>query len=84
MTEAAKDHPRLRYGGPPITTLWAWVVIDQEGNEAVCRSPWSETAVLVGPDEENFTSPGIEDWARSFYGNLGMQVELRRFDLVKP
>jgi hypothetical protein len=77
-----KDVARLRYGGPPISVLWAWIVIDSEGFEAVCRSPWSETHALVSPDEENIVSPHIEQWCRSYYERLGMTVELRRFDLA--
>jgi len=73
---------RLRNGGEPITDLWAWVVIDADGREAVCRSPWSESAALVTPDLENIAAPGIAEWCRHYYGNMDMRVELRRFTLV--
>lgn len=73
---------RLQFGGPAITAVWAWVVTDAEGNEAICRSPWSETAVLMGPDEDRVGAPAMGEWARSYYEPHGMTVELRRFDLA--
>jgi hypothetical protein len=72
----------LRYGGPPITTIWAWVVTDPDGKEAIARSPWSESGALIGPDEESIATPQMRQWCEAFYGPKGITVELRRFDLV--
>jgi hypothetical protein len=74
----------LHFGGPPITTLWAWVVTDHRGKEAISRSPWSPTAVLMGPDEDIVASPTMEQWCRAYYEPQGIKVELRRFDLTPP
>jgi len=78
-SEKKKRAATLRYGGPPIRLIWAWVVIDQDGREAFCRSPWSETHVLMSPDQENIDTPMMAEWCRSYYGDLGMRVELRCF-----
>ena len=71
----------LRPSGPPILTLWAWVVIDEQGNEAICRSPWSETSPLVGPDAHLLVSLALEMFCRALYEPHGWKVELRRFEM---
>jgi hypothetical protein len=83
MTDAATTPAKLKYGGLPIATLWAWIVTDTDGREAICRSPWSETAILTSPDEENINTPMLRDWCHAYYSPLGMTVELRRFDLQR-
>lgn len=64
--------------GPPVTTLWAWVVVDEDGQEALCRSPWSQSAALVGPDREAIGSFVMREWCESYYE--GRTVKLMRFD----
>lgn len=76
------DAPRLANAGAPVTSIWAWVVTDADGNEALCRSPWSEAAALIGPDEDRVGAPSMGEWCRAYYGPHGWTVELRRFDLA--
>ena len=71
----------LKFGGPRIDVIWAWIVTDHAGAEAICRSPWSETAVLMGPDRDTVAAPAMAQWVRAYYEPLGMTVQLRSFGL---
>lgn len=64
--------------GPPIAALWAWIVVDENGQEAVCRSPWSESGALMGPDRESLDTFGMRQWCEMYYE--GRTVKLVRFD----
>lgn len=74
---------QLGNGGPPIRTIWAWVLIDADGQEAFCRSPWSVAASLIGPDQDMIETPTMKAWAHSYAAQHGWRVELRRFE-VRP
>lgn len=64
--------------GPPVTSLWAWVVVDTDGQEALCRSPWNEAAALVGPDAGAICTPAMRQWCESYYE--GRTVKIVRFE----
>lgn len=71
--------PSVGNAGPPITELWAWVVTDEEGMQAMCRSPFSPTATLVSPDREAIENLG--GWCHDYY--LPFKVAFCRFNLAE-
>lgn len=70
--------PELGNAGPPITELWAWIVTDAAGREAMASFLF--IAPACGPDLDRVGAPAVEVDVRARYH--GLKVELRRFVLA--
>lgn len=69
--------PKTGNAGPPVTTYFAWVVEDEDGQEAICGIEVLPSGVwiLAGPDEDRIAPMG----AIAAANYPGRVVKLLRF-----